>query len=174
MSRADRFSPQQVDAGLLALVQAGSAERASVLLEETQGYRIAPSTLNLWRSKMHRDRFFEIAREHAPEQEEQLIHAKRALLARLEEGKALGIEKAIEQLESGEAKDPSAIARNLAVVGGIDTRDYLLLTGRPTEVVEHHNADDLLRKIKEYVDSTAEEIPAELPELSDNPGGEKS
>jgi hypothetical protein len=150
------YTPEQVERGLMALVVLGSSTRAHEALKEEFGLVIPAVTLRSWR-KVHHDRYFEILRKHGPELEQKAVDTKRALLPLVAEGIALGVEKTIEELEAGEAKDPSASARNLAVISGIETRDLLTLTGRPTEIRRTLGLDDLYRKLRETLGD--EEIP---------------
>lgn len=154
------YSPEEVDKGLMALVTFGSSVRASNALEEQFDLVIPPQTLRRWRG-LHHDRYFEFLKHHGTELEQKAVDTKRALLPLLAEGISLGVEKTIEELEAGEAKDPSASARNLAVISGIETRDLLTLTGRPTEIRRNLGLDELYRKLQDTlaIDGEAEEIP---------------
>jgi hypothetical protein len=68
------------------------------------------------------------------------------------------------QLYNGTAKDPAAVARNLATVAGISTDKFLALTGRPSQIVEHRDSRDLVKSLAAMapnvfaIDGTAEEI----------------
>lgn len=150
-----KYSPEEVDKGLMAMIALGTSTRAHEALKEQFGLEIPADTLRSWRRTRH-DRYFELLRLHGQELEQKAIDTKRALLPLVAEGIALGVEKTIEELEAGEAKDPSAYARNLAVVSGIETRDLLTLTGRPTEIRRTLGLEDLYRKLRETL---GEEIP---------------
>lgn len=152
------YTPEQVDKALMALISFGSSTTAASAVEETFGFSIPPSTLRSWKY-VHAERYQELVRLHGEELERKTVDAKRALLPLLEHGIALGVEKTVEELEAGDAKDPSASARNLAVVSGIQTRDLMLLTDRPTERREVTSPEDLYRKLSAILGGEEEEIP---------------
>lgn len=151
-----KYTPEQVEVGLTALVYCGgSYTRAG----EVTG--IPKDTLRHWRLTSHVEKYFQLAAEHAPEVERRIAQKKRDVLDRIEDGISLGVDKTIQELETGNAKDPSASTRNLAVVAGIHTRDLLTLTGRPSIITESRSADELLNRLQGLlgdVDGTAEHI----------------
>lgn len=57
------------------------------------------------------------------------------------------IEQAREDLADGEVKDPGKLARDMAVTGGILTDKMLVLTGRPNQIQEKRNVDEILADI---------------------------
>lgn len=152
------YTPEQVDKALMAFVTFGSAKTAAAAVEEAFGFTVPPSTLRSWKY-VHAERYAELVRLHGEELERKAVDAKRALLPLLEHGIAVGVEKTIDELEAGQAKDPSASARNLAVVSGIQTRDLMLLTDRPTERREVTSPEDLYRKLSAILGGEEEEIP---------------
>lgn len=152
------YSPEQVDQALMALISFGSSKIAAAAVEEAFGFTVPPTTLRGWRS-IHHDRYQELLRIHGEELEQKAVAAKRALLPLLEHGIALGVEKTIDELDAGDAKDPSASARNLAVVSGIQTRDLMLLTDRPTDRREVTSPEDLYRQLAQVLKGEDEEIP---------------
>jgi hypothetical protein len=75
-----------------------------------------------------------------------------------------GLEAAAEQLKTGDARDPSAVARNAAVVGGIGPQHLLPYTGRPSAIVQHDSAEAILKRLQQkhpgmFIEGTAEEVP---------------
>lgn len=154
------YTPAEIDQALMALISFGSSTKAAAALDEAFGFDVPPSTLRNWRY-LHADRYHELLRQHGTELEQKAVDAKRALLPLLAEGIALGVNKTIDELEAGDAKDPSASARNLAVISGIETRDLMLLTDRPTERRDVVTPEDLYRKLREALSlpGEAEEIP---------------
>jgi hypothetical protein len=50
-------------------------------------------------------------------------------------------------LDQGKAKDPSAVARNLATVAGIATDKTLALTGRPSQIIEHRDTTEIVKAL---------------------------
>jgi hypothetical protein len=58
-------------------------------------------------------------------------------------------------------KDASAAAKNLATTAAIASDKIALMEGRPTAIVEHRTADDVLAGLKRagFIDTTATELP---------------
>lgn len=78
------------------------------------------------------------------------------------------IEASRKQVEAGEAKDPSTVARNLTVAAGISTDKALLLDGRPTQIHGSDNLPALMERMSKLlgtpaIDSTAEEYEPSVP-----------
>jgi hypothetical protein len=151
------YTPEQVDQALMTLLAIGNSVKAAEVIEDQFGFEIPAKTLRDWRRTRH-DRYFELARKHGEELETKAIDTKRALLPLLADGIALGVEKTIEELEAGDAKDPSASARNLAVISGIETRDLLTLTGRPNSISVSLTPEQMYQQLAELFEGTAEEI----------------
>lgn len=70
-------------------------------------------------------------------------------------------------IEELNPKDAAGAIRNMATARGINTDKRAVLRGQPTEIVEHRNADDLLRRLqsmgiiepsKPTIEGTAQEI----------------
>jgi hypothetical protein len=143
---------------LQALVLCGdSTRRASELCG------VPHPTLQAWKSE-HRARIERIREERGPELEAMAINGLRAFALRAEEVKAAALEATMEQLREGKARDPAAVLRNVATAQGITVSKILELSGRPTSIVEHRSAQDIVARLASLgavVDSTARELPAE-------------
>ena len=153
-----RYSPEEVDQALMTLIAVGTSTEAAKVIKQEFGFDVPADTLRYWRSS-RRERYIELVRQHGAELEQRAVDTKRALLPLLAEGIALGVEKTIQELEDGEAKDPSASARNLAVISGIETRDLLTLTGRPSAITATASPEDLYRQLSSILKGEDEEIP---------------
>ncbi len=170
-----KFSPTEVDTGLLAVATLGSTTRAARHLRSI-GLKVSESNLRRWRS-IYPKRFAAIARRHAPEVEQAMITQARdaALNAGVGVSEAIDLER--ERIKRGEVKDSSAVAQRLAIAQGISVDKMLVLEGRPTQIVNHQrDAVDIMRSLSEiapglvkggWVDSTAteESDPEEPPQL---------
>jgi hypothetical protein len=71
--------------------------------------------------------------------------------------------KLAESVDELPPKEIAAAARNLATSKGINVDKLLTLTGRPSQISETRNADELLRKLEtlkvKSIQSTATETP---------------
>ena len=83
------------------------------------------------------------------------------LAARLEHA---ALERATEQMldPDHEVRDPATVARNAAVTKGINVDQVLKLSGRPTVIAEHRNADDLLDSLAKKLGLTFEAEPVDV------------
>lgn len=159
-----RYTPEQITAGLTVLALCGGdAARAEAQLTE-QGQRVPDSTLQAWRDTFHPERYRDICTDLAPQIEARVVHLQRELAVRATEGALLAANLERTRIENGEVKDAASSARNLSTVAGIAVDKILSLTGRPTSITEHRNADQVLGRLerlgllKADVDSTATEV----------------
>jgi len=173
MARAlQSYDAEAIDRGLLMLaVCAGDAAQAHRRLA-AEGVSIPERTLRDWKTHSHPQRFVEVQRSYSAELEGVIIDGARSaalLAARLEHA---ALERATEQMldPDYEVRDPATVARNAAVTKGINVDQVLKLSGRPTVIAEHRNADDLLDSLAkklgltfeadELVDATVVEAPS--------------
>ena len=70
----------------------------------------------------------------------------------------ISVEKAREQLEAGEDRQPAASAQRLATVSGIATDKFLTLTGRPSQVTAATTVEEDLRFLRSRVIPDAEVV----------------
>jgi hypothetical protein len=159
-----RYSPEQIDRALLELAICGTSTEARRRLA-AQGLQVSDRTLRDWKQVRYPDRYRQIAEQHARQVEDVIVQQARetALFAGHVERSALAAE--LKAIEAGKVRDHSASARNASTVKGINVDKLLTLSGRPSQVVEHRQADDLLRKLAVIapgvvtVESEAEELP---------------
>ena len=161
-----RYPQAKIDEALLAYYTQGSYTAAS----ETTG--IATSVIHEWVTDAHRDRYDELVQKHGPTLERQVV----AKLARTSDKAVDRVDMALDAVEAlildGNLKDAnlaSGVAKNAALVLGIATDKKLTLEGRPTQITEHRDSDDILRSLKSMgivVDATYEEIPTTQPHLT--------
>lgn len=153
-----RYVPSEIEAGLLALVLTGGSTRKAA---EMSG--VPASTLADWKLD-HAERLEQLRVERGEQIEAMAINGLRAFALRAEEVKAAALEATMEQLREGKARDPAAVLRNVATAQGITVSKILELSGRPTSIVEHRSAQDIVARLASLgavVDSTARELPAE-------------
>ncbi len=82
------------------------------------------------------------------------------LAARLEHA---ALERAISQMldTDHDVRDAATVARNAAVTKGINVDQVLKLSGWPTVIAEHRNADDLLDSLARKLGLTLEAEPVD-------------
>jgi hypothetical protein len=168
------YTPEQVDTALLTLILAGRNSGVASRRLAENGIEVNPRTLRSWRDKVHADRYAELEHQHAPQIEKQMMSQARAIATAANIATLEAIEAARKQVEAGEARDPSTVARNLAVTMGVATDKSLLLDGRPTEIHSSQDVEQLLADVRRMlgpsyarnraIDTTATELEAASPE----------
>ena len=158
-----RYTPEQVETALTVLALRGGNSREASEHLAASDLQIPSSTLRLWRTETHADRYVEICQERAPEIEKRVIQRSQEVQQRALDVSLKAVNKAEEQLDAGEAKDPAATAKNLALSFAVITDKSLLLQGRPNVMVGNQDARDLLNEIRRdlAIPGTAEELPPE-------------
>lgn len=176
MGQSRNYTPEEVDKGLIALLALGNSNRAAHYLRE-QGIEITAQLLRDWKTRVHVDRYVELAGQYQDKQAA-IIATENEEVARYTtslEMKTLGlIEQAIDgpstESEGLKPADLAALSntlRNLSVTKGISVDKIASpLRGRPTSVVEHRSLDEIKRRweARGLIDGTADEIPH--PQLS--------
>lgn len=142
-----KYDPYTIERGLTELALAGTGKRARQRLLR-DGINVPERTLLHWKTSAYADRYLEIVETRAKRIEEQISNEARAsaLLAAEIEMEALEATRTL--LRSGEAKDPSTIARNAATVKGINVDKLLALSGRPTQITEHRDVREIAIRLK--------------------------
>lgn len=162
-----KYTPADVDRGLLELAHVGNAAQASRNLQE-QGLDIPGDTLRSW-TRSHAERYSVIRTEVKEKAEEGLIHDFREIAQLAVQAERLALEKTIEQLEGDNAKDPSSAARNAATVKGITVANMLTLDGRPSVITQTRQASDIIAELVKIapnvfrVDSTVTDVISPAP-----------
>jgi hypothetical protein len=156
-----RYTPEEVDTGLTVLALCGGDSKEAERRLEASGSPIPSSTLRDWRTSTHADRYVEICQERAPEIEKRVLQQSQEIQQRALAASLKAVDAAEQQIDSGDAKDPSATAKNLALTYGIITDKALVLQGRPSTIIGTQDARDLLEDIRRdlgSIPSTAEEV----------------
>jgi hypothetical protein len=108
--------------------------------------------------------FERVRRELAPRLEALAVAELQAFVLQASETKLLALQKTHEALEGDAipAKDLPAALKNIATAEAIGIDKALVLSGRPTSVVEHRSGAELvarLARLGAVVDATATELP---------------
>jgi hypothetical protein len=141
------WTQAQITEGLMALVAwAGNASAASRYLASEKQLQIKPATLSGWK-QVHSIQYNDMRDKYSSQMEEQLAHEYREVARNAVEVMRVALEKAHQALLSGDEKDPARAAANIARVGQSATDKLLSLTGRPTQITETRNLDEILRSL---------------------------
>jgi hypothetical protein len=133
-------------AGMLAVIATTSWPDAVALLAD-QGHTIGETTLRQWCKDTHAVEFEKLREDWAPKIEAQLANdlLDTARLASAVEH--LALQKAHEQLENGNAREPSKIARDASQVKSQSVDKRLALQGRPTQVTERRDVGEIVKAL---------------------------
>lgn len=151
-----RYGPGEIDQALTALALTGSSDTASTQLG------IPSSTLREWRIE-HAERYADIQKRLIPQIEQATIGLYRNLAVAAAQAAQDAVELAKQQIATGDVKDSSATAKNLATTAAIATDKLQIMEGRPTTIIEHRSAD-IMQELEArglIVDSTADDINSE-------------
>jgi hypothetical protein len=157
----DRNNELDVEKAYAAIILSPGLEDAVEVLK-LQGATTTVGVLEQLRGR-DRERFEKRREELAPIIERRfasnlLDNAQRAVAAI-----GVAVERTQELLDAGKVADPSRVARDLSqvVTQSIDKR--LAIQGRPTQITEHRDVGDIIRKLQsigviEIIDSTADDV----------------
>jgi hypothetical protein len=124
---------------------AGNATAASRYLKAEKVIAITGATLNNWRQERYAAKYEEMREKYAAQLEKQIEGDLREMAALAMQAERLAIQKAKEQLEAGEEKDPARAAANLARVAQSSVDKLMTISGRPTVITEQRNVEEILR-----------------------------
>ena len=145
------FSQEDIDRSLEALVAwAGNGEEAIRWLQENNpgDWRIPTSTtLRHWSRTTHWERFEQIREQWSTMRERSISNDMRDAAQEAVEAQRLAVVRARERLEAGRDDDPARSAANLARVAQSNVDKLLALTGRPSQITESRNAEEILRSL---------------------------
>lgn len=144
------YTQEEIDKCLTALVAyAGVANAAVKYLESiADGGRVpTPGTLAQWARTLHWERYEQLREQWAGKVEQTVANDMRDAAREAVEVQRLAVEKARERLEAGRDDDPARSAASLARVAQSNTDKLLSLTGRPTQITENRNVNEILRSL---------------------------
>jgi hypothetical protein len=158
----DPYTQQEIDDALAAMVAyAGNAYGAHHYLL-SQGKR-APhmGTLRHWVRTKHWEQYERLREQWAAKVEQTVANDMRDAAREAIEVQRIAVEKAKERLEANRDDDPGRTAANLSRVASGNTDKLLSLTGRPSQITESRNVNEILRSL---VAKGVLALPDELPE----------
>lgn len=157
---ASIFSDEQVKQALLAVVGNPTYESASETLDQ-EGLQVSAVTLRRWAKDTHVVQFEKLREEWAPKIEAQLANNLLDNARLAAETERLAIERAHDELTRGVAREPAKIARDLSQVKSQSVDKRLALQGRPTQITERRDVNEIVRALVGMkVVQVAEPLPA--------------
>lgn len=152
-----KYTMQQREAALLALVHNGGAIKATAL-ELGMEYE----TLHSWCTTRYKARYHELREKHGPELEAKAVAGLQGFLVRAEEAKGKALDATVAQIDDGTIKDPAKALQHISVSQGISVQKILELTQRPTQIHEHRSMNEIVSRLKALgadIQGVATEIP---------------
>ena len=131
---------------LSAIATCPTMAHASTLLKG-QGITCTPAKLRVMAS-LHSEELDKLRERVAPKIEAAAANNMLSTVWEASEVQNLAIERAKEMLEEGRIADPSKVARDLADVMAKNVDKRLALQGRPTQISEHRNSDEIIRALE--------------------------
>lgn len=146
-----------------AVIMTDTLDEASDVLKQS-GLTVSPAKLEVM-VRLYRERFDERREELAPVIEARFANRELSNAMKAAACIDIAIDKTRELLESGKCVDPARVARDLSQVTAQAVDKRLAVQGRPTQIVEHRDPQEIVRaleamKVATWVDSTAEELDA--------------
>ena len=147
MPSSTKFTEEEITTGLMAIIAwAGNASAASRYLKAEKGLSISAVALNGWKTA-HVVRYDELREKYAGQLEANLANEMRDVARLAMDVQRLALEQTKVRLETGKDNDPARSAANAATVTQKMTDKLLSLTGRPTQITETRNLDEILRSL---------------------------
>lgn len=144
------YSQADIDWCLQALVAwAGNSGAAHRWLEANADGRRVPSitTLINWRKTLHWERYEQLREQYGALRERAIANDMRDVAQDAVEVQRLAVERARERLEANRDPEPAKTAAALAKVGQSNVDKMLNLTGRPQQITESRNVNEILRSL---------------------------
>lgn len=145
------FSQEEIDQALTAMVAYAGKAHTAVKYLATNGnpdLRVPTGvTLLDWSRTTHWERYEQIRETWAAKVELTVANDMRDAAREAIEVQRIAVEKTRERLEAGRDDDPARSAANLARVASTNTDKLLSLTGRPSQITESRNVNEILRSL---------------------------
>jgi hypothetical protein len=132
---------------LTAMVMYETLPEVASYLED-EGISTTVEKLEVWRDRMYADRLQKRRAELAPVIEARLAADMLDNATLASDVTRLAIAKTRDMLEAGRVADPSRVARDLSQVATQAVDKRLALQGRPTQIVEHRDTAEIIRKLE--------------------------
>lgn len=161
---ARSFTTEERRRALTVLALCSDNARAAARQLKAQGHPVNARTLDRWRTA-HADELEEVRQEVVVRIHARIAAEQEAVVREATQAAREYVERARHDLKAGKVKDAAGGARNLETVSGIGVDKLLVLRDRPTQVVEHRHAVEVLAELdrifpKRYdADSGTQELP---------------
>lgn len=154
------YPAETIEAALTALaLHNGNARQAHEALVEQGVDTPDERTLHRWRNS---PRYAELHDQRKTEIEAAAVRQWREITVTGAHAQLLATERAINGLDDLDAKDASAVAKNIAIATGVAADKLLVFTDRPNQITEHRDPDQILRQLETIVGSAEEVLPEAL------------
>jgi hypothetical protein len=140
------YSDEDVTAGLMAVIGTSTFVEAAAMCAG-EGRSISEKTLREWVKETRVVQFEKLREEWAPKIEASLANNLLDNARLAAETERLAIEQARTELEEGRAKEPAKIARDLSQVRSQAIDKRLALQGRPTQITERRDVNEIVRAL---------------------------
>ena len=162
---AREYTEEQVDTALLALALNGGQITQTIKDLAAGGVKVPETTLRGW-MESYPNRYRYHLTENAAKAEGRAVSGYLSIIQQAQAVTLQAIARQEDELRKGNVRDPSGVARNMAVVSGVANTHMMNLQGRPSIITEHRKPEDIARRLKELgmtfdVESTA--LPSEPP-----------
>ena len=144
------YSQADIDWCLQAMVAwAGNAYAAHKWLEANADGRRVPNmnTIRDWARTKHWERYEQLREQWGQLRERTIANEMRDVALESVEAQKLAVSRAVERLEKDRDPEPARTAAALAKVGQTNVDKMLSLTGRPTQITESRNVNEILRSL---------------------------
>jgi hypothetical protein len=132
---------------LSAVAAHPTLEEAAAYLQEYHGKTCTPAVLDGFR-KARPERYERVRRQLTPRLEQDLADGLLDNARLAATATSLAIEQTMKLLEAGRCQDPSKVARDLADVQAKSIDKKLALEGRPSQVIETRNTNEIIRRLE--------------------------
>ncbi len=144
VGRPPKFDEQDITNGLVMIISCGgNVNEAHRRLTSKGGNVPSLSVLKTWKTA-HVDRYRELERKHGPQLEDIAVDNARRAMVLAAQVEQKGLESVIDAQKKAGYRTGSQDALNASKIKAAQVDQILKLTGRPTEITEHRNADDVM------------------------------
>jgi hypothetical protein len=166
---ASRYTDSEIELGLRAMaIASGNARKASTLLRR-QGIKIPRTTLQVWATDLHVDRYRRIQREEMPAIYDRIAERSERIVDDLGELEAQLVEQMREQAPDLSPRDTASTLRNVTVAKAVNIDKASVIRGRPTEITGNLDVNELLRQFKQRWGDVIMSEPVEAQALEESP-----
>ena len=145
---SNAYTEAEITEALMALVATASNASAAERWLKSQGKRTPVSkTLTEWSRTTYLERFNELREKYRDKLEADLAHSMRDAARAATAATLEAVEAARQGIRNKTEKDPARAAANLARVAQSQTDKLLSLTGRPTQITETRNLEQIMRSL---------------------------